>query len=85
MLFRSFERGLTLLKACPDAVLAAEARDAMRRRLLEAQAQLQAARALRAAAPTPMALEMATITPWHELLVEVWSLAAALRAAGIRV
>lgn len=81
----SFERGLTLLQACPDAVLAAEAREAMHSRLREAQAQLTAARALRAAAPMPMALEMATITPWHELLVEVWSLAAALRAAGIQV
>lgn len=81
----SFERGLRLLQACPDAVLAAEARGEMQRRLLEAQAQLNAARALRAAAPAPMALEMATITPWHELLVEVWSLSAALRAAGIRV
>ena len=81
----SFERGLKLLQACPDAVMTAEARGAMRGRLLEAQAQLQAARALRAAAPTPMALEMATITPWHELLVEVWSLSAALRAAGITV
>jgi hypothetical protein len=29
-----------------------------------------------------MALEMATIAPWHELLVEVWSLSSALRAAG---
>lgn len=81
----SFERGLTLLQACPDAVLSAEAREAMRSRLLEAQAALQAARALRAAAPTPMALDMATITPWHELLVEVWSLSAALRAAGITI
>jgi hypothetical protein len=81
----SFERGLKLLEACPDAVMSAEAREAMRRRLLEARAQLQAARALRAAAPAPMALEMATITPWHERLVEVWSLSAALRAAGISV
>ena len=81
----SFERGLKLLQVCPDAVMSAESRGAMRSRLLEAQAQLQAARALRAAAPTPMALEMATITPWHELLVEVWSLSAALRAAGITV
>lgn len=79
----SFERGLKLLQVCPDAVMSAESRGAMRSRLLEAQAQLQAARSLRAAAPTPMALEMATITPWHELLVEVWSLSAALRAAGI--
>lgn len=81
----SFERGLKLLEVCPDAVLGAEARELMRSRLLEAQAQLNAARALRAAAPAPMALEMATITPWHELLVEVWSLSAALRAAGIRL
>jgi Protein of unknown function (DUF2605) len=79
----SFRRGLTLLEACPDTVMAAAARQEMRGRLRQAQAQLQAARALRAAAPAPMALEMATITPWHELLVEVWSLSAALRAAGI--
>lgn len=81
----SFERGLKLLEICPDAVLSSEDRELMRSRLLEAQAQLNAARALRAAAPAPMALEMATITPWHELLVEVWSLSAALRAAGIRL
>ena len=81
----SFNRGLTLLDHCPDTVLQPPQRSALRDRLLEAQAQLAAARALRAAAPTPMALEMATITPWHELLVEVWSLSAALRAAGIRV
>ena len=81
----SFERGLKLLEACPDAVMPAEAREAMRRRLVEARAQLLAARALRAAAPAPMALEMATITPWHALLVEVWSLSAALRAVGISV
>lgn len=79
----SFQRGLMLLELCPDAVMHADARSVMRRRLQEAQAQLNAARALRAAAPAPMALEMATITPWHELLVEVWSLSAALRAAGV--
>jgi hypothetical protein len=32
-----------------------------------------------------MALEMATIAPWHQLVVEVWSLSAALRAAGVVV
>lgn len=81
----SFQRGLALLEVCPDLVLSPSARAELRRRLEEAQAQLRAARALRAAAPAPMALEMATITPWHELLVEVWSLSAALRAAGIKV
>jgi hypothetical protein len=30
-----------------------------------------------------MALDMATIAPWHQLLVEVWSLSGSLRAAGI--
>ena len=81
----SFARGLLLLDHCPDRVLPAERRDTLRQRLLEAQAGLSAARALRAAAPTPMALDMATIQPWHGLVVEVWSLSAAMRAAGVRM
>jgi hypothetical protein len=81
----SFQRGLLLLEHCPDRVMPAERRLAFRERLEEAQAQLRAARALRAATPAPMALEMATITPWHELLVEVWGLSGALRAAGVVV
>ena len=40
---QSFRRGLKLLEACPDAVMAVEARHEMQRRLQEAQAQLQAA------------------------------------------
>jgi hypothetical protein len=78
----SFQRGLRLLEATPDRVMELERRETFRRRLERAQAELGAARALRAATPAPMALEMATITPWHALLVEVWSLSAALRAAG---
>jgi hypothetical protein len=81
----SFQRGLLLLEHCPDRVMPPERRDAFRERLEEAQAQLRAARALRAATPAPMALEMATITPWHELLVEVWGLSGAMRAAGVVV
>lgn len=79
----TFARGLLLLAHCPDRVLPPDGRAALRQRLLEAQAGLSAARALRAAAPTPMALDMATIQPWHELVVEVWSLSAAMRAAGV--
>ncbi|MEB3318085.1 MAG: DUF2605 family protein [Cyanobacteriota bacterium] len=79
----TFARGLQLLVHCPDRVLPADGRAALRERLLEAQAGLSAARVLRAAAPTPMALDMATIQPWHELVVEVWSLSAAMRAAGV--
>jgi hypothetical protein len=79
----TFRRGLWLLQHCPDRVLSESSRLDLRQRLEQAQAELRAATALRAAAPTPMALEMATITPWHALLLEVWSLSAALRAAGI--
>jgi hypothetical protein len=81
----SFARGLQLLAHCPDHVLAADSRSSLEQRLREAQGGLSAARALRAAAPTPMALDMATIQPWHELVVEVWSLSAAMRAAGVRM
>lgn len=79
----SFERGLLLLRHCPDHVLAAEGRERLRERLEQARAELAAARALRAATPAPMALEMGTLRPWHELVVEVWALSGALRAAGI--
>lgn len=79
----SFARGLQLLDHCPDRVLSAEDRGRLRGRLDRARAELGAARALRAAAPTPMALDMATIAPWHQLVLEVWSLSAALRAAGV--
>jgi hypothetical protein len=80
----SFERGLLLLDHCPDSVIEPPARQELRQRLTTAKAELAAARALRAAAPTPMALAMGTITAWHALVVEVWSLSAALRAQGIR-
>jgi hypothetical protein len=79
----TFARGLLLLEHCPDRVWPEARRQALSERLGKAQAGLAAARALRAAAPTPMALDMATITPWHELVVEVWSLSAAMRAAGV--
>lgn len=80
----SFERGLVLLAHCPDRVLESQPRQELRQRLEEGLAGLSAARLLRGAAPAPMALDMATIQPWHQLVVEVWSLSAALRAAGIR-
>ena len=78
----SFERGLMLVEHTPERVMPVERRNAFRSRLEQARGELNAARALRAATPAPMALEMATIAPWHELLVEVWSLSSALRAAG---
>ena len=80
----SFDRGLLLLDHCPEAVMAAAEQAELRQRLDEARRSLAAARALRAAAPKPMGLAMETITPWHRLMVEVWSLSARLRAEGIR-
>jgi hypothetical protein len=80
----SFDRGLLLLEHCPEAVMAAAEQAELRQRLDEARRSLAAARALRAAAPSPMGLAMETITPWHRLVVEVWSLSARLRAVGIR-
>ncbi len=81
---QSFARGQVLLAHCPDQVMAEAVRAELKARLDRSQAELAAARALRQAAPAPMALEMATIAPWHQLVLEVWSLSAALRAAGIR-
>ena len=40
-------------------------------------------RGLRQAAPAPMALDMDTLTPWHQLVLKVWNLSAALRLAGV--
>jgi hypothetical protein len=80
---QSFSRGQVLLAHCPDRVLTEAERADLKARLDQAQAELAAARALRQAAPTPMALEMATIAPWHQRVLEVWSLSAALRAAGV--
>lgn len=80
----TFARGLFLLDHCPDRLLPEDRRVALRERLSQAQAELGAARALRSAAPTPMALDMATIQPWHALVVEVWSLSSAMRLAGVK-
>jgi hypothetical protein len=80
----TFDRGLVLLEHCPDTVMTAGEREGLRERLEEARRSLAAARALRAASPKPMGLAMETITPWHRLVVEVWTLSASLRAAGIR-
>jgi hypothetical protein len=80
----SFDRGLLLLDHCPEAVLSLAEQHQLRVRLEEARRSLAAARALRAAAPSPMGLAMETITPWHRLVVEVWGLSARLRAVGIR-
>jgi hypothetical protein len=79
----SFDRGIYLLDHCPEPVMSLAQQHQLLGRLETARRELAAARALRAAAPTSMALDMATITPWHELVVEVWTLSAAMRKAGV--
>lgn len=79
----SFRRGLELVALTPEQVMSASERDQLSQRLKQANGELAAARALRSAAPTPMALDMQAISPWHQLVLEVWSLSATLRAAGV--
>lgn len=78
-----FARGLVLLDLCPDRVMAPADRQALALELEQAQRALQAASSLRQAAPAPMALDMDTLTPWHQLVLKVWNLSAALRLAGV--
>ena len=78
-----FARGLVLLDHCPDRVMPPDQRAALAEELQQAQRLLQAASSLRQAAPAPMALEMETLAPWHQLVLRVWNLSAALRLDGV--
>ncbi len=77
------ERGRVLLAHCPEHVMPAEARAQLADQLEQASRELSAATSLRQAAPSPMALEMATLAPWHRLVLEVWGLSARLRLAQV--
>lgn len=78
-----FARGETLLDLCPELVMAADARARLRSELDQARRELQAAVALRGASPVPMALSMETMAPWHQLMLQIWSLSAQLRRHGV--
>jgi hypothetical protein len=78
-----FDRGLLLLDHCPDAVMPPDQQQILRQHLLQARKELSAATSLRQAAPIPMALEMETLAPWHQLVLSVWNLSAALRQHGV--
>ena len=77
------ERGAVLLEHCPDQVMPADARAQLAEQLDVARRELAAASSLRQAAPSPMALDMATLAPWHRLVLEVWGLSAKLRLAQV--
>ncbi len=78
-----FDRGLLLLQHCPESVLAASEQQALAQRLVDARKELIAARTLRSAAPVSMALDMQAMAPWHRLVLNVWTLSAELRQAGV--
>jgi len=71
-----FNRGQELLNACPDSVMTLNERNAMATRLSEGLKAIDASRALVQATPTAMAISMEAMTPWHQLVLEVWGLAA---------
>jgi hypothetical protein len=78
-----FERGELLLDLCPDSVMAAGEREALRAELEQGRRGLIAASSLRQATPAPVALPMETLAPWHQLVLRVWSLSALLRRSGV--
>ena len=80
-----FARGVVLLDHCPDAVMPEVERLALRDQLELANRELAAASSLRQATPTPMALEMATLAPWHQLVLSVWTLSSNLRRSGVQL
>ncbi|MFY8149472.1 MAG: DUF2605 family protein [Prochlorococcaceae cyanobacterium] len=79
------ERGEVLLAHCPDTVMPPTERSELAEALSLARRELSAARALRSAAPAPMALAMETLAPWHQLVLRVWTLGGRMRQAGIVV
>ena len=76
-------RGKVLLDHCPDHVMAQAERQQLANRLDQAERELMAANSLRQATPAPMALEMTTLAPWHQLVLQVWGLSAQLRLAQV--
>ena len=78
-----FARGQVLLEHCPDAVMPAPERQAMAEELTISSKELLAARAMRAAAPVSMALDLQAMAPWHRLVLRCWALSAQMRQAGV--
>ena len=64
-----FERGLLLLDRCPETVMPQDQQLILRDHLVLARKEL--------------ALEMETLAPWHQLVLSVWNLSAALRRHGV--
>ena len=79
-----FKRGQELLAACPDSVLTPDDREAMGVRIDEGLKAIAATRALVSATPAAMAISMEAMTPWHQLVIEIWGLAARVSEANAK-
>ncbi|MGC6482817.1 MAG: DUF2605 domain-containing protein [Synechococcus sp.] len=77
-----FHRGDELLAVCPDQVMAPEQRQAMAARLAQGRQAITATRALIDASPQAMAVSTGAMAPWHQLVTEVWALAARVSQAS---
>ncbi|QNG26893.1 DUF2605 family protein [Synechococcus sp. HK01-R] len=77
-----FQRGEELLAVCPDLVMASEERAVMAARIEEGRKAIAATRALVDASPTAMAVSMEAMAPWHQLVMDVWALAARISQAA---
>jgi DNA integrity scanning protein DisA with diadenylate cyclase activity len=53
-------------------------------RIDEGLKAITATRALVSATPTAMAISMEAMTPWHQLVIEVWGLAARVSEANAK-
>ena len=79
-----FKRGQELLAACPDSVLTPDDREAMGVRIDEGLKAIAATRALVSATPAAMAISMEAMKPWHQLVIEIWGLAARVSEANAK-
>ena len=77
-----FQRGEELLAVCPDLVMPPQERAKMAERLAEGRKAIAATRALVEASPQAMAVSMEAMAPWHQLVMEVWALAARISQAS---
>ena len=78
-----FQRGLVLLDHTPEQLLPPGEKGCLRRDLQEGLQAIAAARALRGACSTPMAVDLEAMAPWHRLMMRVWNLSSMLRVAGV--
>ena len=79
-----FKRGQELIEACPDSVMSLDECEAIKVRIDEGLKSIAATRSLVNATPAAMAISMEAMTPWHQLVMEVWGLAVRVSEANAK-